>query len=728
MKKLILISSIAILSVFSTFAQKRNCGSMQYLQALQTADPGLKARMAEYEKNIQSISSAHTGQKATTTLTIPVVFHIVYNTTAQNISDQRILDQLNVLNKDFARLNSDANKTPSAFLSVASGTTVQFCLAQRDPNGNPTNGIIRKYTTVTAFSTNDNVKYSSSGGDDAWPRGSYLNIWVCNMSNGILGYAQFPGTGLAATDGVVLLFSSVGGPTYPGTISYYNIGRTATHEVGHWLNLYHIWGDDNSACTGTDNVTDTPNQGAENYGCPVFPKLSCSNGPNGDMFMNFMDYTDDACMNMFTTGQSTRIQSALSLSPRSSLSSSLGCAPATCNAPTGLSANNLTTTSATLSWTAIGGVSGYSVQYRAVGALTWAAASASTNSISISGLTASTNYEFQIKTNCTSSLSSDFSASATFTTPATDPSCGVPSGLASSNITSNSATLSWLPITGATSYNIQYRVSSATTWTTTTSNTNSLTLSGLGASTSYQFSVQANCSNVLSAYSSSASFTTLAGGCTDPYESNNSISAAKTIAVNTSINGLISTSTDNDYFKFTTVSPNTNFLATLSNLPANYDLRIYSSTGSLLATSANTGTTNEVIRGTTSNPGTYYLRVYGKSGAFNTTRCYTLSLAASSTPFRTMGEQEINFNESLSIFPNPANNNLNINYISNEEGLLNICIIDLTGRTVLRLSKDVVNGNNSIEDIDISNLNKGIYFIEATNGSERELKRFVISR
>ncbi len=126
---------------------------------------------------------------------------------------------------------------------------------------------------------------------------SYLNIWVGNLGGGLLGYAQFPG-GAAATDGVVLLNGTVGGPGALGTAAPYNRGRTATHEIGHWLNLRHIWGDSNC---GNDFVADTPTQQAAlNFGCPSFPQISCSNGPNGEMYMNYMDYTDDACMYMFS--------------------------------------------------------------------------------------------------------------------------------------------------------------------------------------------------------------------------------------------------------------------------------------------------------------------------------------------------------------------------------------------------------------------------------------------
>ena len=249
----------------------------------------------------------------------------MYNTSAENISDARIVAQLDVLNKDYARLNADAGNTPAAFLGVASATNVQFCLAQRDPNGVATSGIVHKFTTTSLFSNNDDVKYNANGGDDAWDATKYLNIWICNLGGGILGYAQFPG-GAPATDGVMVLYNCVGGPSAPGT-SPYHLGRTVTHEVGHYLGLYHTF---QGGCSGNgDLVSDTPEQQSASSGCPV-SHISCNNGPNGDMFMNYMDYTDDACKNAFTAGQSARIDATINGS-RASLKTSIGCTPTIVN-------------------------------------------------------------------------------------------------------------------------------------------------------------------------------------------------------------------------------------------------------------------------------------------------------------------------------------------------------------------------------------------------------------
>src|SRR5580765_8250179 len=255
----------------------------------------------QYEKGIE------TAERPGITC-IPVVVHVVWNTAVQNISDTQVVSQIDILNRDFRRTNPDVANTPAAFLPLASDARIEFLLANTDPNGAPTTGIERRQSNVVSFSSNDAVKSQASGGINAWPADRYLNIWVCQLSGTLLGYAQFPG-GPAATDGVVIRHSAFGNT---GTAAPpFHLGRTATHEIGHWLNLNHIWGDDGSGCTGTDNVNDTPNQAGANTGTPAFPHITCGNGPNGDMFMNYMDYVDDAAMFMFSAGQVARMQACL---------------------------------------------------------------------------------------------------------------------------------------------------------------------------------------------------------------------------------------------------------------------------------------------------------------------------------------------------------------------------------------------------------------------------------
>jgi PKD repeat protein len=315
---------------------------MEYHEYLKTVDASYESNQNQLEQLIQQRMSADKTWKTTGVVTVPVVFHILYSTNnaTQNISNARITAQMDVLNQDFSGTNVDVTNVPSVFQPFVANTGIQFCLAVRDPLGNTTDGIIRKQTTTTSFGTNNAIKFDAQGGSNAWPRDSYLNIWVGNLSGGLLGYAQFPG-GAANTDGVVILNGAVGGPGALGTASPYNRGRTATHEIGHWFNLRHIWGD---ATCGNDMVADTPTQQGANFGCPSFPKITCSNGPNGDMFMNYMDYVDDNCMIMFSIGQGTRMNTSITAS-RAALLNSMGCVPVSGGAPVAnfiASATNIT--------------------------------------------------------------------------------------------------------------------------------------------------------------------------------------------------------------------------------------------------------------------------------------------------------------------------------------------------------------------------------------------------
>lgn len=235
---------------------------------------------------------------------IPVVIHVLYNTPEQNISDAQILSQLQSLNKDFRKLNADTANTPNAFKGVSADAQIVFCLARRDPQGNATSGIIRKYTPIQSWTLDDGMKFSASGGDNAWDAKRYLNIWVCNLFGRSLGYSSLPGSH-PDKDGLVIQYNAFG--TMGTVAAPFNKGRTATHEAGHWLGLQHLWGDTNC---GDDGIDDTPQQQSFNNGCPSFPhKTLCSKNNDGDMFMNFMDFTDDACMNLFTIGQKNKMRS-----------------------------------------------------------------------------------------------------------------------------------------------------------------------------------------------------------------------------------------------------------------------------------------------------------------------------------------------------------------------------------------------------------------------------------
>ena len=206
------------------------------------------------------------------------------------------------MNKDFRATNPDKTKTPTPWKGLVTDTRIEFGLTK----------VTRTRTTRTSFTFDDGVKRAATGGIAPFKPRTHLNLWVCALSGGLLGYAQFPG-GPQNTDGVVINYLAFG--TTGAAQAPFNKGRTATHEVGHYLNLRHIWADTED-CGGSDAVADTPNCEGPNYGTPTWPVITCNNGPNGDMFMNYMDYTDDAAMFMFTTQQVLRMRTALEVSRR----------------------------------------------------------------------------------------------------------------------------------------------------------------------------------------------------------------------------------------------------------------------------------------------------------------------------------------------------------------------------------------------------------------------------
>lgn len=279
---------------------ERNCASDDVFKAQLAADPNFRRRVEEIEtftrRVIRNGETWKPRPGGSLTLTIPVVVHVIYNTAAENISDAQIQSQIDVLNEDFNLNNADNTLVPTYFADEKANVGIKFTLAQ----------VIRKPTTKKQWGTNDAVKKSSMGGSDPVDAAHNLNLWSCNLGQSLLGYAQFPG-GDPATDGVVILYSSVGsrkkvaGGTY---ISNYDLGRTATHEIGHWMNLRHIWGDANC---GNDLVDDTPLHNAANTGCPSADHRSTCTGTPLEMWMNYMDYTYDGCMYMFSNGQKDRM-------------------------------------------------------------------------------------------------------------------------------------------------------------------------------------------------------------------------------------------------------------------------------------------------------------------------------------------------------------------------------------------------------------------------------------
>jgi hypothetical protein len=628
MKKISLLLTVALSA--SMLNAQQQCGTHTNHIHQEATNPQYAAERARIEQETQNYCS-HPLVKTRSSITIPVVVHVVYNTSVQNISDAQIQSQMDVLNEDFRLLNANFTNTPGVFQPLAADCEINFVLAQQDPMGIPTNGIVRVSTATTTFTTNDAVKFSSTGGSDAWDRNRYLNIWICKLSGGVLGYAQYPG-GAAATDGVVVNYNTFG---TVGTLSYtYNKGRTAVHEIGHWLNLYHIWGDDNGACFGSDQVNDTPNQGDENYGNPTFPQVSCNNGPNGDMFMNFMDYANDAALTMFTMGQKQRMHALFAPNGfRYPLLSSNGGTPPPCNTPAGLDVTNLTTTDATLVWNTVPGALSYNVNYQLLGASYW-------NTLNIS-----------------------------------DTEC----------VISNPA---------------------------------------IGSS--YRFMVQTVCPNGTSNFSNEYYFTlpTNINTCSDPWEGNNSFATATTIAPTAQLKGLVGQPYDRDYFTFTTTANEPKFKIELTDLPADYDLRLYNASMTLLQKSTKIGTVNESIKYNPTAAGTYFVMVSGFQSVHHPTNCYQFGMVTSANDFARL---EGTPSEELerAVYPNPATDKLYIPVFGREEkNTVSIRCTALTGQRVREITVTLSAGDQDVV-LDIQTLPMGMYMLEVITEEEKQSFRFL---
>lgn len=321
---------LSLISI-SAHAQARKCATMNVLEKRIQQYPALKQKMEQSEIQTQDwIKSNPDFRDSRQIITIPVVVHVIWNDPIENVSDAQIYSQIEVLNEDFRLLNADSLDESHPFWNYSTDAQIEFCLATRDPNGNPTSGITRTQTSEIAWLDEDFdlIKSTADGGRDNWDPNQYLNMYVVNLDGSTLGFASFP-VELSSNpdnDGVVIRYEAFGylGTAGSGDFGVNDGGRTATHEVGHWLNLSHIWGDD--TC-GDDFVSDTEPAEEANYGCPDFPHRdfnACGSGEDGEMYMNYMDYVDDNCMNMFTSGQVERMYAALE-GPRAELLTSQGC-------------------------------------------------------------------------------------------------------------------------------------------------------------------------------------------------------------------------------------------------------------------------------------------------------------------------------------------------------------------------------------------------------------------
>jgi len=307
------------------------CGSMDLLLQKFRQHPALKTRFEAREKQLRQLMNQRLQQGPTGALrdqalvTVPVVFHIVLANPAQ-VTDAQLQAQIDTLNKDYSGTNGDAFRIPTWFKPLFGIANIQFALAKQTPDGEPSTGIERYTTTHGEFDVfTSDVKHVATGGADAWNTNYYLNVWLSQQANGYLGLGTFPDDGDSANQGIMIDYRSVPGGSYTN----YSGGKTLTHEIGHYFNLYHTWGDDGGACSGTDYVDDTPNQGNYTSGCPgdTVKTDPCSPVAPGILYQDYMDYSYDNCMVMFTVQQAARMQAAAT-SYRPALFTSPGLTPA----------------------------------------------------------------------------------------------------------------------------------------------------------------------------------------------------------------------------------------------------------------------------------------------------------------------------------------------------------------------------------------------------------------
>jgi Pregnancy-associated plasma protein-A/Secretion system C-terminal sorting domain/Fibronectin type III domain len=634
---------IYIIYSLPSFSQdvRRACATHDVLQEQKRLYPKIGDNMERIERHTQAVQSLPQMKIRRGAITIPVIVHVVYRAAnpIENITDEQIMSQLEVLNKDYRRLNSDNKMTPSVFTPFSADCELEFKLAKRTPIGKPTTGIIRYSSDrKVTWGKSDEVKMPEKGGITPWDASKYLNLYVCAVGGGVLGYSSMPGS-LAAFDGVVIDYRYFG--TVGTAVSPFNLGRTTTHEVGHWLNLRHTWGD--TDC-GDDLVNDTPVQQGPNYGCTAFPHLTCSGDSKGDMFMNFMDYTDDACMTMFSTGQKARIQALFAFGgARESLLNSDVLAPLNenCQAPTALVVKDFESKTVTLAWTAAAGISDYIVEYRAKNIANWLSFSVkNASTTALFDLLPNTEYEYRLKFSC--ATNTDYTAPISFKT---------------------------LPFEQE---------------------------------------------------------------CSDVYESNNTFTTAKEMPTNKSISALIGMATDNDFYVFKTTKIENNIQILLSELPFDYDVKLYNSQHQLVGTSTRTDKTEERIVLNNAPVDYYYIRVYPNND-FSATQCYKLIANTSSSNFSRESDKiateafKDKTVETLKVYPNPATESVQVEINTVFEGVANIRIEDLTGKTVLIKTQNISKELKAFQ-IDISNLNDGLYILMVKTGLIIQTKKILVSK
>lgn len=290
------------------------CGTEQKMAELMAQDSVYAASRKEMESTMKQFSLQSTSATARDDeeYIIPVVVHVIYRLEANNVSMEQIHSQIDALNRDYNLQNEDQSNIPSVFAPYKSSAKFKFVLADKDPDGNFTNGVTRTQTDIKNIGSTDFYFKTSAGGADPWVQAHYVNVWVCEIEGLVLGYAYLPAPNMSERDGIVMAPRAFG--TIGTAVAPYNYGRTMVHEMGHYFGLMHLWGSESGSCDNTDHMSDTPTQNGPNSGCQTFPVYSCPSQPNGDMFMNYMDYASDPCMYLFTERQTSFMRLVLNTS------------------------------------------------------------------------------------------------------------------------------------------------------------------------------------------------------------------------------------------------------------------------------------------------------------------------------------------------------------------------------------------------------------------------------
>ncbi len=648
---------LALLLVCSTIhllsAQNRTCSAPEVLENLLKSNPEIQDRINDVERQTQAFVQRNPSVSERSVINIPVVVHVVYNAGAENISDAQVQSQIDVLNKDFRKLNVEAASIPSTFLNMAADVEINFCLAQITPTGTATNGIDRYRTSKTSWTSNDDMKRTTKDGVAAWDATRYLNIWVCNLGSGSLGYSSFPGAPLT-TDGVVIDYRYFG---TMNTRAPFHLGRTTTHEVGHWLNLFHIWGD--TRC-GNDHVDDTPLHHGANYGCPASPSYNSTCGNNiVEMTMNFMDYTNDACMAMFSNGQKARMRALfVQGGARYSFVESNLCGavvtPIVCTIPTNIVLLNVSETNAKITWNKAENARSYRVEYKANNASNWNTVNnVDVNTFNISDLNSNTVYNVRVKTICNTGGESEFSSIFNFAT--------------------NTKVI--LPPT-----------------------------------------------------------------CSDNFEPNNTWTTAQPINTNKTEKAFIGVHGDKDWFYFK-ANAGMSCSILLSNLPADFDIKLYDSKLRLLKSSENMGSANESISYTSTKTDSFLVVIYGYNGAFDATNCYSLSINTTASAVNEIQKSNVNmvglqaFGDNrfdngldteggLKVFPNPTHEGVALQINPENESNATITLTNLSGQTVMTETRWVSKSANIIK-LDVTEVPCGLYFVTVRQGAQLWTKKLI---